>query len=51
MAMDFGQFCLVPNGEASWDNAHLAAVPQQPYVSTASGMDTQPSSAHLLIIK
>ena len=48
MAMDFGQFCFVSNQEASSGNVHLAPVSHQPYISTASGMDTQPSSAHIL---
>ena len=43
MAMDFGQFGLVPNRKQD----EISSVPQQPYVSTASGMDTHSSSAHL----
>ena len=46
VAVVFGQLSLMANREASCDNAHLASVPQHPYVSTTTGIETQPSSAH-----
>ena len=46
VAMDLGLLNLVASLEASWDNTFLTSEPQHPYVSTAKGVQTQPSSEH-----
>ena len=39
--MNFGQFCLVASQDASWENAHLALVPNTHKSLLQVGWDTQ----------
>ena len=47
VACDLEQFSLVARREARRERCKRASAPQQSYVSTAKGMQDQPSSEHL----